>query len=1152
MRQNVVLKYSRGTCFCRKGPLPFLSAFYILGLTAWLFFLTAPVARGQQSVTLRAQPVRITVPVNSTTTNTALIHVTIAEGSDLVNLSVTGLPPGAEASLDVTSFTESGTASLTLNTENVTQGEYDLAIEASGGASYRLPLPLIVRYVWSGAVETSFSSRRNWMGNIAPIATDHVFFGNPGGKPDDSVTGVVIDSDAEIASLRFGQDTGGSRYHNIEIPAGRLLSVTGTGGFSFLRDGIHVAQKMDVNFSGGGTLEVRNPEANIALLIDAQQVSTLDMDQLDTFIADVNRVGLGDYRLYPNYDTNGYLSGGTSLESKPARFIPTVRLARNNVITAAHVDPNDYMDPSIRDYSLTLGNNETQGTSQKAVLNFGLSNSFFMDSICLVQSGGQANSSGNIAFNPAFFGGGPTAYFRGPDGATNPENRMSVFAIADAAGNGPSGSGVKALVDLSGGRIDALVDRLYVARDRLISSDNASSEATLTIADGVLDVNTAILGFQGNGNNPNTDGNDLRGHTRGVVNVNQSAVFVVNDTLELGHTTADAGDVRQAEEGYGKLNINDGGTVMANTITVGGVTKVSQDNIISLNNGSTLVVSNSVAGPEKRLMAMNMSDSTLTLHVDGMRTEPYVYVESILTGGSGNTIQIAALENVNSFPVEIPLISYETATANFVVELPEGLFGFVQDNPVNRTIDVIISTTTPRTLIWTGNVNGNWDTTTENWVDSETQAPANFNQGDFVLFDDTAGVTQITVINSIIPGQSPDTPGIEIRGSKDYSFAGGALSGTGRIVKSGTGALTINLPSQPPLIINEGSVEVTPQGAVGTTTVQAGATFISAGTMNGGLTSSGTASNEGTLEGPVSILAGHFANSGTITTTPGTMTLSSGTTFTNSQSGVVNVHIVSGNNWSVPSDCVLANFGSINNLNGRLNINSEATLFGTGIVADHTDDINLNTGRLGLNGGSTFSPGEAPENSIGTFVVEGRLDLNRNARLVIDVDLEHPDKHDVVGVDKWSNIRGIIVMNNIGSVPFAAGQSFHIARNNFGLPNTPETAHLDYSIVPATPGPGLEWDDNQLIIDGILSIVQGGVNSTPPNFNYSFSDNALTLSWPESHIGWQLQEQTENLSRGISNINADWSMVPDTDSVNEVTIPIDESKQAGFYRLILP
>jgi hypothetical protein len=249
---------------------------------------------------------------------------------------------------------------------------------------------------------------------------------------------------------------------------------------------------------------------------------------------------------------------------------------------------------------------------------------------------------------------------------------------------------------------------------------------------------------------------------------------------------------------------------------------------------------------------------------------------------------------------------------------------------------------------------------------------------------------------------------------------------------------------------------------------------------------------------------------------------------------------------------VLANFGRINNLNDRMNVNG--LLVGTGTISDATGVVNGNQGRLAINAGATFSPGT----SIGTFIVEGRLDLNQAGggspagRLIIEVDLNHPQKNDLVSVDKWSNIRGTIVMTNIGTVPFALGQSFRIVTNNFGLLNTPEVANLDYRFEPAAPGPGLAWDVSNLITNGIVAIIESPVNPTPTNITVLVSGTNLTLSWPASHTGWQLQVQTNQLALGVSTNSADWQTIPNSQNTNQVTVTIDVLKPTTFYRLILP
>jgi len=75
------------------------------------------------------------------------------------------------------------------------------------------------------------------------------------------------------------------------------------------------------------------------------------------------------------------------------------------------------------------------------------------------------------------------------------------------------------------------------------------------------------------------------------------------------------------------------------------------------------------------------------------------------------------------------------------------------------------------------------------------------------------------------------------------------------------------------------------------------------------------------------------------------------------------------------------------------------------------------------------------------------------------------------------------------------------------------------------------------------------VNLNPTNIDFSVSTNALTLSWPADHTGWQLQAQTNRLSVGLS---SNWVNVSGTTSTNKVLIPINVTNGTVFYRLMLP
>jgi hypothetical protein len=79
-----------------------------------------------------------------------------------------------------------------------------------------------------------------------------------------------------------------------------------------------------------------------------------------------------------------------------------------------------------------------------------------------------------------------------------------------------------------------------------------------------------------------------------------------------------------------------------------------------------------------------------------------------------------------------------------------------------------------------------------------------------------------------------------------------------------------------------------------------------------------------------------------------------------------------------------------------------------------------------------------------------------------------------------------------------------------------------------------------------------GVNTTPTNIIASLNGTNLNLSWPVDHIGWRLLVQTNHLATGVSSSTNDWGTVAGSASTNLISIPIDRTKPADFYRLIYP
>jgi hypothetical protein len=57
----------------------------------------------------------------------------------------------------------------------------------------------------------------------------------------------------------------------------------------------------------------------------------------------------------------------------------------------------------------------------------------------------------------------------------------------------------------------------------------------------------------------------------------------------------------------------------------------------------------------------------------------------------------------------------------------------------------------------------------------------------------------------------------------------------------------------------------------------------------------------------------------------------------------------------------------------------------------------------------------------------------------------------------------------------------------------------------------------------------------------------MTMSWPLSENGWQVQSQTNALAIGLSN---NWVTVAGSGLTNSISIIIDSNKPSVFYQLI--
>ena len=59
----------------------------------------------------------------------------------------------------------------------------------------------------------------------------------------------------------------------------------------------------------------------------------------------------------------------------------------------------------------------------------------------------------------------------------------------------------------------------------------------------------------------------------------------------------------------------------------------------------------------------------------------------------------------------------------------------------------------------------------------------------------------------------------------------------------------------------------------------------------------------------------------------------------------------------------------------------------------------------------------------------------------------------------------------------------------------------------------------------------------------------MKLSWPQDHLGWRVQIQTNNLNIGLA---ANWTTVPNSTNVTATNIVINLANGSVFLRMIYP
>lgn len=313
-------------------------------------------------------------------------------------------------------------------------------------------------------------------------------------------------------------------------------------------------------------------------------------------------------------------------------------------------------------------------------------------------------------------------------------------------------------------------------------------------------------------------------------NTLDSADLTTPRTITLSGVLSNTGGAGFTKSGAGVLSLTNAAGTFNGTATVnGGTLQLSTGALASgtvqANAGGT-VQPGTISTPGAGTVAsLNMNGGNAAFRVGG--TPEILTVTGAFNVAAASTITaLPAGPIAGPFPLTYTVIDY----AGTVGGLGSGALSFSSANPhlsgvliddlVNTQIKVQVNAAD--TVVWKGNVNGNWDVnTTSNWVlSSDGVTSSKYYDFDVVTLNDTGIATpNVTLAGTISPASVTvgNTTGT-------YTLSGSGISGSASLAKSGAGNLTL---------LNNNSYG-------GTTTINAGTVTIGNGGTSGTLGGSGT------------------------------------------------------------------------------------------------------------------------------------------------------------------------------------------------------------------------------------------------------------------------------------------------------------------------
>jgi len=192
--------------------------------------------------------------------------------------------------------------------------------------------------------------------------------------------------------------------------------------------------------------------------------------------------------------------------------------------------------------------------------------------------------------------------------------------------------------------------------------------------------------------------------------------------------------------------------------------------------------------------------------------------------------------------------------------------------------------------------------------------------------------------------------------------------------------------------------------------------------------------------------------------------------------------------------------------------------------------------------GSVPAIGSVPPNYNYSFSTNTAGQVNLIVTLLAPTNLLATASNLLINL-KWNPVPGATTYNlKRGTVSGVYPTIFSgLAATNYADANV--TNAVNYFYVVTAVGAGGEstnsWSANAIPLP----------SNQPTNLTAHVVGNQLQLSWPQDHLGWRLQIQTNNLSRGIS---TNWATVPYSTNVIATNIIISPTNGSVFLRLAYP